>query len=62
MIWHAQQVTEPRIDRFVAIAVVAIVVVLVGLVAALGFMIGWLPAAILFAAVVVVVFMLLVAN
>ena len=62
VIWHAQQVTEPRIDRFVAIAVAAIVVVLVGLVAALGFMIGWLPAAILFAAVVVVVFMLLVAN
>jgi len=62
VIWHAQQVTEPRIDRFVAIAVAAIVMVLVGLVAALGFLVGWLPAAILFAAVVVVVFMLLVAN
>jgi hypothetical protein len=39
-----------------------IVVVLIGLVAALGILVGWLPAAILFAAVVLVVFMVLVAN
>ena len=54
--------TEPKIDRVVAIAVVVIVLVLIGVIAALGFLVGWLPAAILFAAVVVVVFMLLVAS
>ena len=54
--------TEPKIDRVVAIAVAVIVLVLIGVVAALGLLVGWLPAAILFAAVVVVVFMLLVAS
>lgn len=62
LIWHAQQVRERQIDRVVALAVAAIVLVLVGLVAALGFLVGWLPAAILFAAVVLLVFMVLVAS
>jgi hypothetical protein len=55
-------VREREIDRVVAVAVAVIVVVLVGLVAALGILVGWLPAAILFAAVVAVVFLILVAN
>jgi fatty acid desaturase len=62
VIWHAQEVRERQIDRVVAVAVAVIVVVLIGLVAALGILVGWLPAAILFAAVVLVVFMVLVAN
>ena len=62
LICHAQQVTEHQIDRVVAVAVVAIILVLVGLVATLGFLVGWLPAAILFAAIVLAVFMLLVAT
>lgn len=53
---------ERQIDRVVALAAAAIVLVLVGLVAALGFLVGWLPAAILFAAVVLLVFMVLVAS
>jgi hypothetical protein len=61
-IWHAQDVTENRVDRVVVIAVSVIVVVLVALIVLLGLLVGWLPAAILFAAVVVVVFMLLVAT
>jgi hypothetical protein len=61
-IWHARRVRERQIDRVVAVAVAAVVLVLIGLVAALGFLVGWLPAAILFAAVVAVVFLMLVAN
>jgi xanthine/uracil permease len=55
-------VTEHQIDRLVVVAVAVIVLVLAGLIAALGFLVGWLPAAILFAAVVLLVFMVLVAN
>jgi hypothetical protein len=55
-------VTERPLDRVVAVAVAVIVLVLVGLIATLGFLVGWLPAAILFAAVVLVVFLILVAN
>ena len=62
MIWHAAEVTERQIDRVVAVAVAVIVLVLVGLIAALGILVGWLPAAILFAGVVLVVFLILVAN
>ena len=54
--------TENRFDRVVAIAASIIVVVLVALIVVLGLLVGWLPATILFAAVVLVVFMVLVAT
>ena len=61
-IWHAQDVTENRFDRVVVIGVSVIVVVLIALIVLLALLVGWLPAAILFAAVVLIVFMVLVAT
>ena len=54
--------TEHKIDRIVAIAIAATALVIAGLIAALGFMVGWLPAAILFAAAVLFVFVVLVVT